>query len=220
MTNEFALWMLYFTVYSVLGYVIEVVLCSIAQKKYVGRGFLFGPVVPIYGFGSFAIMFSTTHVQHNFILTFLVSMLVCSVIEYFTGLALEKMYHIRWWDYSKSDKINLHGRICLRNSLLFGLGGCWIVYSAQPFISGIIALLSPSLATILATVALVAFILDTIASTYATTQARDRVDFNKIIGDQTNEIKKACRQAIKEIFINADKRKQKRRAFFKYLTKK
>ena len=204
MTDEFACWMLTFTFYAVFGYIVEVVLCSLHQKQLVGRGFLFGPVVPIYGFGAVFVLLTTTPFSDSFILTFLVSMLVCSALEYLTSFIMEKMFGIRWWDYTKSEKYNLNGRICLRNSLAFGVCGCVIIYYIQDFVAALLDSLTPTLRVILATIALVLFIIDTILSTYATKTATDRHDFGGVEGDKTTEIKRACRRVIKQIFTGVE----------------
>jgi len=202
---------LYFTVYAVIGYIAEVVTCSIIQKRIVNRGFLFGPVVPLYGFGTLIILFSTSLfgspvildgplsfssdlsvILPDFARTFIVSLIACSVLEYFTSLALEKIFHVRLWDYSVKEKIQLNGRICLKNSLLFGLGGVAVVHWLHPLIARAVLYLNPTLRTALALICLILFALDTLMSTAAIRRAVKVTDFGKIVGDQTNEIKRQC----------------------------
>ena len=209
MTDEFARWMLTFTLYSVFGYIVEVTLSSLRQKRFVGRGFLFGPVVPIYGFGAILVSLLVTPFSDSFILTFLLSMLICSALEYLTSLVMEKMFGIRWWDYTKTDKYNLNGRICLRNSLAFGVSGCIIIYYIQDFASATLDSLTPTLRIVLATIALILFFIDTILSTYATKTATDRHDFGGVEGDKTAEIKRACRKIIKQIFTGVEETRRK-----------
>lgn len=192
--------MLYFSLFSILGYIIEVILCSIGQKKMVGRGFLFGPYLPIYGFGGVLILLCTEKTQGNFALTFLISMGVCSALEYVTSFLLEKIFHLRWWDYSRSDKLNLNGRICARNSLAFGIGGCILVYSALPLVDRIINLLPEDWRLVVALILAVIFLLDTIASSYVTGKLKNVEEIGKIIGDQTNEIKRHAKKALKQLF--------------------
>ncbi|MBQ6147658.1 putative ABC transporter permease [Candidatus Saccharibacteria bacterium] len=200
MTEEIVKWILVFFIYSFLGYLIEISLCSLAEKKLVNRGFLFGPILPIYGFGMLAVLLSTQAIKDNLSLTFLISTLVCSTLEYSTSFFMEKLFHIKWWDYSKTDKYNLNGRICLRNCLAFGISGSLIVYQVQPLVGSFISLIPGIYQISVASALLVLFLVDTVASTYAVLKAKKMFDFNKIVGDQTNEIKRFARRAIKELF--------------------
>ena len=196
---------LYFTVFSVAGYFIEVVLCSLDQKRVVNRGFLFGPYLPIYGFGGLLMMFLTQGIRGNFILTFLVAMVVGAITEYISSFVLEKIFHVRWWDYSQTDKLNLNGRICVRNTLAFGLGGCLLIYWAAPMIGHLIKHAPAEVQITLAIIAAIIFAIDTAISTYANAKVASMADFNQILGDQTNEIKKYAKLVIKQYFASSEK---------------
>ncbi len=191
MTN-FANLTIYFTIYAVVGYIIEVVSCSMAQRHFVNRGFLFGPAIPIYGFGALLILWSTSCVSSNLPLTFLVSLITCSVLEYLTSLLLEKLFHVRWWDYSEVTRLHLHGRICLKNSLAFGICGVGVVHWLHPAVSRAVLWLSPVVRIWTAAALLILFMVDTVASVCAVKRAVRLTDFGKIVGDQTNEIKRQC----------------------------
>lgn len=129
--------MFYFAVYSFIGWCIESTYVSIARKEWVNSGFLYGPFIPIYGFGAlFSVYVLYPYRQYPFVI-FLVSILACSCIEYFTSWLLEQVFHILWWDYS-SHRFHFHGRICLLNSLLFGLLSLLLVYFVHPFLLKII----------------------------------------------------------------------------------
>ena len=92
---------------------------STKEKKWVNRGFLHGPILPIYGAGATAVLVSTMAVSDNVFLVFLYGMIGATIMEYFTGWAMEKLFHVRYWDYS-SHKFNLNGHICLLASLCWG----------------------------------------------------------------------------------------------------
>ena len=111
---------LQFLAYSFLGWTCETIYCSIGQGKFVNRGFLNGPLCPVYGFGAMAVLVFLRPIQNNIPLLFLCGMLVTSIIEYITGYLLEKLFATKWWDYS-TYRFNIHGRVCLRNSLMFGV---------------------------------------------------------------------------------------------------
>ncbi len=123
-----------FLLFSMIGYVVEMIMCAIVDKKIANRGFFCGPIIPIYGVGSLLLVWMLEPFKENVLLVILLSMLITTTIEYFTGYALEKIFHNKWWDYSK-EKFNLHGRICLKNSILFGIGGPIILYILNPYMT-------------------------------------------------------------------------------------
>ena len=102
--------------------------------KLVERGFLFGPVIPIYGFGAMAIITSLASYKNNIFLIFILGVLLTSTLEYITSYVMEKMFDMRWWDYTK-QKFNIKGRICLRNSLMFGFLSVLLIQFIHPFFS-------------------------------------------------------------------------------------
>ncbi len=144
---------LWFLLYSVCGWIMETLLYIIVQKKVVKRGFLFGPLCPIYGVGAVLSTVLFYGRIHNVFLLFLAGSAVCTVLEFMTHLALEKLFHATWWDYS-DRRFNIQGRVCLRNSLLFGVGIVLIVRVFQPYVMGFTAGLSD---TVLFSVALVLY---------------------------------------------------------------
>lgn len=123
---------LYFLIYSFLGWIYETALVSIREKQWSNRGFLFGPICPIYGFG--ALVFIMLGSGLSLWLTFAVCMVSSAVLEYATAYALEKLFHASWWDYSNMP-LNLNGYICLPASLLFGAAGVIVSHLVQPFIA-------------------------------------------------------------------------------------
>ena len=206
--EAFAQLVIYFTVFSVVGYFIEVLFCSIQQRKMTNRGFLFGPCLPIYGFGGLFMMFLTRNVVDNIFLTFLISMTVGAVVEYFSSFLLEKIFHVRWWDYSLTDKFNLNGRICLRNTLAFGIGGCIMIYFALPVLDNLLKITPFAVQLIISIILVVILLIDTIISTYANLRVSNMADFNEILGDQTEEIKKYAKLVIKQFFATSEKEKR------------
>ncbi len=178
------------------GYIVEVIYCSIQEKKLVNRGFLFGPITPIYGFGMIAVLIATQSIKGDVIVTFLVSMVVCTALEYFTSLLLEKWFHIKLWDYTKTEKYHLNGRICLRNSLVFGIFGCLIVREVHPRVEDLIAQLGENSYAI-AILLIVLFMIDVIMSIYAVGKAKKVLTSS---GDQTNEIKKLAGKTMSRFF--------------------
>lgn len=120
-----------FFLYSFFGWVYETALVSIREKQWSNRGFLIGPICPIYGFGALIFIFIGTGL--NLWLTFLVCMVSSAILEYGTAYALEKFFHASWWDYSNMP-LNLNGYICLPASLLFGTAGVVVSHFLQPVV--------------------------------------------------------------------------------------
>lgn len=131
MTNDIWHIILYFFVYSVLGWVWETAYCSWLEKRFVYRGFLSGPYCPIYGFGVLLLFVVLTPLYEVLPVLFIVSFVVMSALEYATSYVLEKVFHQRWWDYSH-ESFNLHGRIALKSSLFWAVMSVIIVTLIQP----------------------------------------------------------------------------------------
>lgn len=112
---------LYFLWYSLLGWIMETIYCSIKERRFVFRGFLKGPICPIYGFGVLMMVLVLSRFTQNVFLFYLVATVTMSAWEYFVGWLLEKTTHMKYWDYS-DHRFNLEGRICLNTSLFWG--GC------------------------------------------------------------------------------------------------
>ena len=112
-------WILFFFIYSFVGWVWESCYVSVKKRRWVNRGFMNGPTLPIYGSGALVILVSTIGVRDNPALIFLLGMLAATVLEYITGWAMEQLFHVRYWDYS-NQKFNWNRYICLSSSLCWG----------------------------------------------------------------------------------------------------
>ncbi len=129
----------YFILYSALGWMVEVIYQALAKGIVVNRGFLNGPVCPIYGFGVVGIFITTTFIfgdnisSVNFFAVFLCGMVIATVIEFLGGWVLDRCFHARWWDY-REKPFNLHGYICLEFSVIWGLGIVLVVREIQPLV--------------------------------------------------------------------------------------
>lgn len=132
MFNTVKIYFLLFLIYSFLGWLMEVTLKSIERKKFVNRGFLIGPCCSIYGWGGILITLFLNRYTNNPILLFFMAILVCGVLEYLTSFFMEKIFHLRWWDYSQR-KFNINGRVCLNTIIPFGILGMTIIYITNPF---------------------------------------------------------------------------------------
>lgn len=124
---------LLFLIYAFIGWLIEVIAKKIELGKFINRGFLIGPYLPIYGCGGVLITLTLTKFFYNPIVLFVMAVFICSVLEYATSYILEKLFNARWWDYS-GKKFNVNGRICLNTMAAFGALGCVVVYILNPLI--------------------------------------------------------------------------------------
>ena len=116
-----------FYIYCFLGWCFESTYVSINSKKWVNRGFMKGPFLPIYGAGAVIILFVTIPAMSNPLLVYILSVISATVLEYFTGIAMEKFFKVRYWDYTK-DFLNYKGYICLKSSITWGFMGLLITY--------------------------------------------------------------------------------------------
>lgn len=133
MIFDLKIYFLLFLIYSFVGWVLEVIYTLFTDKKLTNRGFFIGPYCPIYGVGALLIViFLSKFQQHPFAL-FILAVVICSVLEYCTSYVMEKIFKIRWWDYS-NNKFNINGRICLETMIPFGVIACLLVYVINPFL--------------------------------------------------------------------------------------
>ncbi|OPX42133.1 hypothetical protein CLHUN_40400 [Ruminiclostridium hungatei] len=151
----------YFTIYSVIGWVCEVIYCSLLAKRIVNRGFLAGPVCPVYGFGALFIIWILEPVAFSIPIIFISSIVITSTVEYVTGWLLETFFGTRWWDYSQ-NRFNLEGRVCLKNSIYFGIMSVLLIKVAHPFTEYMVSSLPAGYLKIMVLLLLAAFIVDSI----------------------------------------------------------
>lgn len=137
-----------FFIYSVLGWICEVVYCSVPKKHFVNRGFLFGPYLPIYGFGATFVIVLLEPFYDSWPMVMILSAVITSVLEYITSFLLEKIFKVKLWDYS-TYPLNLNGRICALNSTLFALLSLFIIYVINTPVYSFLSSLNPTLVQIL-----------------------------------------------------------------------
>lgn len=135
------------------------------KHKFINRGFLIGPYFPIYGWGCLAIILVVGKDTSDILGVFLKAILICSLLEYFTSYFMEKIYNVRWWDYS-NKKFNINGRICLETMIPFGLLASLIIYILHPAVIKLVDKLSPTALLVVAITLFVIYIIDNIISTY------------------------------------------------------
>ena len=155
-----------FFCFAFAGWIIEVIWMFAKQGIIVNRGTLVGPWLPIYGFSCIFILMlfssdSCKRITRNPFYTFIAIMILCSVGEYITSLILEVTYGLRWWDYS-NELFNINGRVCLENSVLFGIGGCLCLYLIGPALNKTIKKIPKKAKIAILTILIFVFVVDNI----------------------------------------------------------
>lgn len=158
MTNLVLMFFL-FIIYSFLGWIIECIYNYFDTGKLTDRGFLIGPWIPIYGVGSLLIIAFLTKYMNHPITLFVMSCVICSVLEYFTSFIMEGVFKNRWWDYSHK-KFNLNGRICLETTIPFGFAGLGLCFIGQPTLLFLIHKIPFTVVTIISIILAIVFIID------------------------------------------------------------
>lgn len=130
----------FFIIYAFLGWCVEVAFHVVTSGKFVNRGFLNGPVCPIYGFGMIILVFCLQSLSENFFLLFLGAFFLTSTLEFITGFVLEKVFNDKWWDYNNMP-FNIKGYICLSFSIIWGLAGVFMIDIIHPSIAKFVSIL-------------------------------------------------------------------------------
>lgn len=195
MLHTIEIYFLLFISYAFLGWCMEVTCKFIQYKKFINRGFLIGPYCPIYGWGALAITILLKRYMEDPLVLFVMSTLICSIIEYLTSYFMEKKYHARWWDYS-NKKFNINGRICLETLIPFGILGVAIMYGTNPILLKLYNQIPQLVINILTVILFIGFIVDNIISSNIISSIN--VEGNKLIKDNTEEITEKIKQVLRQ----------------------
>ena len=150
---------LLFFFYSFIGWLVEVLEGIINNRGFINRGFLVGPICPIYGISCISMLLLLNRYENDYVILFILGMVICTLIEYITSLILEKIFNTRWWDYS-DHKINLNGRVCLETMILFGISGILLMKGFKPFTNYILGIIPSNIKLIVSIVLTVILLID------------------------------------------------------------
>lgn len=182
----------YLILYSFAGWVLESVSKTIAQRKFVNSGFLKGPFCPIYGFGAIIMLLCLNFLKDKLILLFIVAFFVLSIWEYIVGLILEKLFKTKYWDYSHL-KFNIQGRVCLKNSIFWGILGVVFVRYIHPSIENYVKIIPIELLLYINIIIGIAILVDLIISIKEITNFETALtklnDLGDSIKDKVEELK-------------------------------
>ena len=169
----------------------ESIFRSVCEKKLINTGFLRGPFCPIYGIGAVIMILFLKNFSNNLILLFFISIIVFTIWEYLVGVLLEKLFHTKYWDYS-DNKFNFQGRICLMNSIFWGILGVVFIQYIHPFIESIIEKVDIRLLTFIYSIIGIVMLIDAITSII-------KVKNIKVTLEKIEELNKEIKEKLKEI---------------------
>lgn len=187
---------LQFFIFGFAGWCMEVILKYRQYHRFINRGFLTGPILPIYGFGVVLITVvvgNLASVESGIVTTFAMSLLICGVVEYLTSYVLEKIFHARWWDYSQKP-MNLNGRVWIGNLVLFGLAGVAIIHIVNPVLFSALDSIPLSTRKVTAVVLLAILAADFVISYFVLRLVKVGVESSE--ADNTEEISKEVRKLL------------------------
>jgi uncharacterized membrane protein len=185
-------YMVLFAIYSFMGWIIEVIYRSITQRKFVNAGFLFGPFVPIYGFGAlFLILLQHYFQSWHFLPRLFIFGLALTILEYIVGYFAEKIFQLTLWDYSE-HKFNLQGRVCLLFSAAWAILGFIFITFIHPAVLQYATLLTGAYLHTAAIALIIYYVVDFSFSVAALTEFREKIAYlyNEYLSLSNLEIEK------------------------------
>lgn len=204
-------WLLFFFIYCFIGWCWESAYVSAKKREWVNRGFLKGPFLPIYGFGALAVLVSTLPVRPYPVLVYFFGLLGATLLELVTGICMEKLFHVRYWDYS-NQKFNFKGHICLSSSVAWGFFSLAMIYGFHKPIEGLVLGL-PAWLTNLFSFVLTAMVAGDFAVSFKTAmELRDILDGMERVKSEMKRLQK--RAEIIEAFLadSAEKKTEELKA--------
>ena len=201
-------WLLLFFCYSFLGWVWETCYVSLAKRRYVNRGFLHGPWLPIYGFGAVIILWLTLPVRENDVLVFFLGMAGATLLEYVTGAVMERLFHVRYWDYSNKP-FNVDGHICLLASFAWGCFSVLLVELLHPPVERLILALPRFAADALGLVLFALFVVDATRSVQEALDLRALLENLAAGSEKLARLDEQLREALERFGQTSDALKEK-----------
>lgn len=190
MEFHFNNWLVYFYFYCIAGWIFESGNVSVRQKKWVNRGFMKGPWLPLYGSGALVILLSTLPFEQNPIAVYFVSAISATILEYITGVVMLKLFKVRYWDY-RYRKIQFQGHICLVSTIVWGFLGLLMVYIIHPPVVKLVGRWNPEVVSIITFLVTICIVYD-FANSF-----REAMDLRGLI-TQAQELKERIEESLAE----------------------
>lgn len=191
-------WVLFFFIYCFLGWVWETVYVSAKSGKFENRGFMNGPFLPIYGSGAIVILFVAIPVRNNILLVFVFGMIAATILELVTGICMEKLFHVRYWDYSYR-KIQYKGYICLVSSIAWGVFSCLMIFGFHKPIERFVLSIPDTLGQTLALILNIVNVADFATSFKTAMELRNMLITSEDVRKQIDRLER--RAEIVEVFM-------------------
>ena len=199
--------LLYFFVYGFLGWCTEVGFAAFKTHHFVNRGFLNGPICPIYGVGVTAVITVLTPYKSDIIVLYILSVVLVTVLEGVTGWAMDKIFHNKWWDYSDMP-LNIGGYVCLLFSIVWGFACLFIIYFIQPLVHDVLAFIPTIVGIILIIILGITLIADLYVTASTIFKFNRRLAAMEKIAAEMHEISEQIGQEIFEKTIRARDRQE------------
>ncbi|MGN0436614.1 MAG: hypothetical protein ACI4D8_08300 [Wujia sp.] len=203
-TYDMYSWVAFFAVYCFIGWAGESLYESVKFKKWINRGFLNGPFLPIYGSGAIIILFASLPVRHNAVLVFIFGMLAATVLEYLTGWVMETIFKVRYWDYTVQP-FNLNGYICLGTSIAWGVCAEILIFFLHKPIEKFVLGIDKNVLRVIVIIFAVYFVVDVVLS------AQEAFNLRKLIKESiaNNEELRRLQKRLDVVIAVIDDSKEK-----------
>lgn len=176
----------YFFVYGVLGWCVEVAFAAVKEGRFVNRGFLNGPICPIYGVGVVSVVFSLQGFSGSLLVLYLTSAVLVTLIEWLTGYVMDRIFHQKWWDYS-GQPLNIGGYVCLPFSLIWGVFCVFIIKCYQPMVRHLVGYIPHVAGVVILVVLSIAMIADLYVTASAILKLNKRLEAMEKIAAELRE---------------------------------
>lgn len=196
-----------FFIYAILGWCAEVAFAAVKERKFINRGFLNGPICPIYGFGVLAVTVILNGYQDNLVLLFVMSLVVATALEWMTGFLLEKLFHHKWWDYSDM-RWNIQGYICPLFSLLWGIACVFVVKLVHPFVMKLVHLMPKMVGELILLLVFLGFVADLYVTIHEILKLNVRLSRMQEIADELTNISEHLGENLSRNVINGVERQE------------
>ena len=195
----------FFLIYSCLGWCVEVVYAAATTGQLVNRGFLNGPVCPIYGFGMILVLFCLTPLEDDLLLLYLGGVILPSALELVGGWALYKLYRTRWWDYTDKP-FNIGGYVCLEFSLMWGVGAMVMVKVIHPTIAALVNIIPPLVGFVLMCLLYAVYAADVVATAIAASDLAQELDALEKVADSMHAVSDAMTELLGTTALDMDQK--------------
>ena len=195
----------FFLIYSCLGWCVEVVYAAATTGQLVNRGFLNGPVCPIYGFGMILVLFFLTPLEDDLLLLYLGGVILPSALELVGGWALYKLYRTRWWDYTDKP-FNIGGYVCLEFSLMWGVGAMVMVKVIHPTIAALVNIIPPLVGFVLMCLLYAVYAADVVATAIAASDLARELDALEKVADSMHAVSDAMTEILGTTALDMDQK--------------